>query len=45
MIKLLKNAQVYSPAPLGKKDVLVIGDKVARIDRAMTVFRRWRSST
>ena len=32
MIKLLKNAQVYSPAPLGKKDVLVIGDKVARID-------------
>ena len=32
MIKLLKNAQVYSPATKRKKDVLVIGDKVARID-------------
>ena len=31
MIKLLKNAQVYAPAFLGKKDILVIGDKVRRI--------------
>ncbi|MBQ5348481.1 MAG: beta-aspartyl-peptidase, partial [Phascolarctobacterium sp.] len=31
MIKLLKNAQVYAPAFLGKKDILVIGDKVSRI--------------
>ena len=31
MIKVLKNAQVYSPEPLGKKDVLIISDKIARI--------------
>ena len=27
LIKLLKNAEVYAPACLGKKDVLVIADK------------------
>lgn len=32
MIKVLKNAEVYAPACLGQKDVLVIGDKIARID-------------
>ena len=32
MIKLLKNAQVYTPAFLGKKDVLVVGDKICRIE-------------
>ena len=32
MIKLLKNAQVYAPAFLGKKDVLVVGDKICRIE-------------
>lgn len=32
MIKLLKNAQVYAPAPLGMKDVLIVGDKVCRIE-------------
>ena len=31
MIKVLKNAFVYAPAYLGQKDVLVIGDKIARI--------------
>lgn len=31
MIKLLKNAFVYAPAPLGKKDVLVAGEKICRI--------------
>ncbi len=31
LIKLIKNAEVYAPAPLGKKDILVIADKVARI--------------
>ena len=31
MIKLLKNAQVYAPEPLGKKDVLIVGDKICRI--------------
>ena len=32
MIKLLKNAQFYAPAPLGMKDVLIVGDKVCRIE-------------
>lgn len=31
MIKVLKNAQVFAPEPLGKKDVLIVGDKIARI--------------
>ncbi len=31
MIKLIKNAQVYAPQPLGLKDVLVVGDKICRI--------------
>ena len=32
MIKLLKNAQVYAPAYLGKKDILIVGEKICRID-------------
>lgn len=32
LIKLIKNAEVYAPAYLGKKDVLVIADKIARIE-------------
>lgn len=32
MIKLLKNARVYAPAPLGKKDILIVGEKICRID-------------
>lgn len=32
MIKLIKNAEVYAPAPLGKKDILVIADKVVYIE-------------
>ena len=31
LIKLIRNADVYTPAHLGKKDVLVIADKVVRI--------------
>jgi beta-aspartyl-dipeptidase (metallo-type) len=31
MIKLLKNARVYAPAPLGKKDILIVGEKICRI--------------
>ena len=38
MIKLLKNAQVYAPAFLGKKDVLVAGDKICRIDDRITGY-------
>ncbi len=32
MITLIKNAEVYAPEYLGKKDVLLIGDKIAAID-------------
>lgn len=31
MIKLLKNARVYDPAPLGMKDILIVGEKICRI--------------
>ncbi|MEG0774716.1 beta-aspartyl-peptidase [Clostridium sp.] len=32
MIKLIKGAKVYSPEFLGVKDVLVVGDKIGKID-------------
>ena len=32
LIKLIKNAEVYAPKYLGKKDVLVIADKIVRIE-------------
>ena len=32
MIKLLKNGQVYAPASLGRKDLLIVGEKICRID-------------
>ena len=31
MIKLLKNANVYTPSPIGKKDILIEGEKILRI--------------
>lgn len=31
MIKLFKNAEVYAPKCLGKNDVLVVGEKIAKI--------------
>lgn len=31
MIKIIKNVSVYSPEPLGDKDVLIVGDKIAAI--------------
>lgn len=27
MMKLLKNANVYTPSPIGKKDILIEGEK------------------
>ena len=30
-MKLIKNIDVYAPEPLGKKDVLILGDKIAKI--------------
>lgn len=35
MIKLYKNANVYAPEALGINDVLVIGDKIAQIDKCI----------
>mgnify|MGYP005965615841 CR=1 FL=1 len=31
MLKLLKNAQVYAPQPIGRQDVLIAGEKILRI--------------
>lgn len=38
MIKLLKNAQVYAPAPLGMKDILIAGEKIALMDDHITGY-------
>ena len=32
MFKLIKNANVWSPAPLGKKDILICGEKIVAIE-------------
>ena len=32
MIKLLKNANVYAPEPLGKKDILIVDETICRMD-------------
>jgi len=37
LIKLIKNAEVYAPDYLGKKDVLLIGDKIAAIDNNISL--------
>ncbi|HPX00306.1 MAG TPA: beta-aspartyl-peptidase [Sedimentibacter sp.] len=36
-MKLIKNAEVYAPDYLGKKDVLLIGDKIAAIDNNISL--------
>lgn len=38
MIKLLKNANVYAPAPLGKKDILVEGEKILLVEDKITGY-------
>lgn len=37
-MKLLKNASVYTPAPLGKRDVLIEGEKILRIAEEITGY-------
>ncbi|MDD4378222.1 MAG: amidohydrolase family protein, partial [Eubacteriales bacterium] len=37
MITLIRNAEVYKPEHLGKKDVLLIGDKIAAIDNNISI--------
>lgn len=38
MIKLLKNANVYAPEPLGKKDILIEGEKILRMDDCISSY-------
>ena len=38
MIKLLKNANVYAPDPLGNKDILIAGEKVCRIQEDLSIY-------
>jgi beta-aspartyl-dipeptidase (metallo-type) len=33
---LIKESEVFAPKPLGKKDILIIGDKIARIDNSIS---------
>ncbi len=37
MIKLLKNAEVYTPEYIGKKDILIAGSKVAKIEDSIDI--------
>lgn len=37
MIKIIRNANVYAPESLGKKDVLILGNKIAAIEDNITI--------
>ena len=37
MIKLLKNAEVYTPEYIGKKDILIADKKIAKIENSITM--------
>jgi beta-aspartyl-dipeptidase (metallo-type) len=37
MLKLLKNCEVYAPQKLGKKDILVAGEKIIRIEDQLSI--------
>lgn len=37
MIKIIKNAKVYAPEYMGVQDVLIIGDKIAAVDKDIEV--------
>lgn len=37
MIKLIKNIEIYSPVYLGKKDMLIINNKIEKIDSNITL--------
>jgi len=37
MLKLLKNCDVYAPQKLGKKDILVAGEKIIKIDATINL--------
>lgn len=38
MIKLLKNADIYAPNPLGHKDILIVGSKICRIQDDLSIY-------
>ena len=38
MIKLLKNANVYAPEPMGEKDILVVGEKICSIEEDLGIY-------
>ncbi len=37
MFTLIKNAKLYSPAPLGMKDILIAGEKIAQIEDSISI--------
>lgn len=37
MLKLIRNGLVYAPGKLGKKDILIAGEKIARIDDHISI--------
>ena len=39
-MKLIKNAQVFSPQPLGLKDVLIAGSQIVAIEENLSSFQR-----
>ena len=46
MMKLLKNANIYTPSPIGKKDILIEGERScgSRITSMDTrIFLMWKS--
>ena len=38
MIKLLKNANVYAPEPLGHKDILIVGEKICSMGEDLRIY-------
>lgn len=38
MLKLIKNGEVFAPEPLGRKDILIVGDRIACIRDAIEPF-------
>ena len=37
MLKIIKNAEIYSPDYLGKKDILIGGEKILAIDNSIDI--------
>jgi beta-aspartyl-dipeptidase (metallo-type) len=37
MLTLIRNVDVYAPAPLGRQDILLAGDRIARIGRSLDI--------